>query len=631
MLAAGCGAPPRGAPADAAGIDAVLVDAEADAGLDADAALPADPFVELQHMPGLCTTDEWCWESPTPTGNDYLHVRVFAPDNIWLLGEGRTVLQWNGQVWRSHRPPFAPGQELVQEPWPYGIDGHNANDMWLIFGSTLQHWNGSSWTIVDVGSFTVIYYNALWVAPNGDVYTAGATGLRRSINGAAGEPVSVPGATTGLTGVWGTDTNDLFVAALGVIYHYDGTQWTEVYSAGGGTSWFQGTKNDAWSSGSSNTLLHWDGAAWTAVPTGLSAGATIDPAGWRSTDDAWWLGGNAFIHWDGTQLTTTPIDQSTVSAGVGSVALDGDRWWMVGGMGSVQTRIGTDALGPIIQAPYWGYSMWGTSDNDMYFAGGGLVHWDGTQQTSIPVDLDSMSGVAGAGVGGANELFGIEVDEDQSTMPTTYISSGQHFDGVTWTESELDRAQGADVAPMSIYAIAPGEAMIVGGHGLAFYHHSGAWLPISTGVTVNLMGVWGPDADHLWITGQQGTLLRWDRANPTVMTPDTSFPATTDDLKGVHGAGGNLWIVHDVTTLVSRRATDGSWSLVNTTCGGQAVFAVSATNVVVTCPDVYRISRWNGTEFVIENHGANWSMNVPFQPPGGHMWLRGIAGLLRHP
>src|SRR5262249_27620570 len=149
--------------------------------------------------------------------------------------------------------------------------------------------------------------------------------------------------------------------------------------------------------------------------------------------------------------------------------------------------------------------------------------------------IGALDGIAGAGVGGANELFALSSTRDASTTPVQYASQGMHFDGLTWETTELARGPLGAPGPGSVHALRPGEAMIVGGHGYARYYRNGQYVPVETGVTADLLGVWGPDADHLWVIGRQGTLLRWDRANPTVMTPDTTFPATTDDLVSLHG------------------------------------------------------------------------------------------------
>lgn len=45
---------------------------------------------------------------------------------------------------------------------------------------------------------------------------------------------------------------------------------------------------------------------------------------------------------------------------------------------------------------------------------------------------------------------------------------------------------------------------------------------------MDLAGVWGPDPEHVWITGSAGTLLSWSSSNPGVAAPDPTLTTTAD-------------------------------------------------------------------------------------------------------
>src|SRR5262249_32576777 len=148
-------------------------------------------------------------------------------------------------------------------------------------------------------------------------------------------------------------------------------------------------------------------------------------------------------------------------------------------------------------------SMWGAADDDMYFASGAEIkHWNGTAMATIftspsGISVDRVSGVR---ANGADEIFatGRALTDDRSG----YIALGYRYDGTTWTKTELDQAPLADHRYFSrVWANAPGEAIAVGYGGIAYRYAGGSWQRITTGVTTDLMGVWGPDADHAWISG----------------------------------------------------------------------------------------------------------------------------------
>jgi hypothetical protein len=49
--------------------------------------------------------------------------------------------------------------------------------MWLIYGTTLQHWDGQTWTIRDTAPTTGNpAFDSVWEAPNGDVWATMSNG-----------------------------------------------------------------------------------------------------------------------------------------------------------------------------------------------------------------------------------------------------------------------------------------------------------------------------------------------------------------------------------------------------------------------------------------------------------------------
>src|SRR5262249_46542083 len=151
---------------------------------------------------------------------------------------------------------------------------------------------------------------------------------------------------------------------------------------------------------------------------GLATTTSIHSVAALAPNDVWWIyeGNNSvaqgFLHWDGASLTVTPLDESAQGDTccpfiAGATIIDG-RWWLVARGGSLYTKVDANALHPLVGTTVLGWGMWGTSDSDMYFSGGGSInHWDGTTMTRIPLPTSAgtVTGVAGAGLGGANELW----------------------------------------------------------------------------------------------------------------------------------------------------------------------------------------------------------------------------------
>lgn len=635
ILAAACGSPHHDAPPDAPpGGDAGTQPPDA-------GGAGADPLAALAAMPAQCSADHWCWRDPRPTGNDYDHVFATASDNIWLIGQHGTVLQWDGAVWHTHLPAVLPGELPAQ--FSMSISGRNGHDMWLIYGTAVEHWDGTAWTIKDAAptSGTVTFDN-VWEAPSGDVWVTLSNGtVSHAAPGGEFQRIDT-GCNCFLGNIWGLAADDFWLTALpGNVLHSDGKTFTRSFTGTVPVGGIIGTSaSDIWVSGAQGALLHWNGTAWSPVASGHTEGF-LDRAGATGPNDVWWWIGSDLVHWDGTAISSTTIATSD-STGNTSQFTDaeqiGGRWWLVGYGGAVSTLTAASALQPVVQSGTVGMqSMWGAADRDMYFATGGeILHWDGTAITRLPVTARRVAGVQ---TGGGDELFagGYRLSDDR----TQYVALGFHYDGATWTSVDLDVAPfAANRYFEAIAPLAPGEAIAVGGGGLAYHYTGGAWTPITTGVTTNLVGVWAPDADHAYLTGTQGTLLRWDRASPAVATPDATLPAslipvdpahgTPLDLGPISGAGGNLWIgMPNSSDLL--RYDGATWTLSHSGVPAGGLLALDASHVVVSAPGQSLLARWDGTAWTTEDIAAGKTMPVLFQPPGGPLLAGGLEGLVQHP
>lgn len=589
-----------------------------------------DAFAALAALEPTCSSDGWCWRQPLPAGNDYAKVFATSSRNVWLIGQHGTVLQWNGVAWRVHAPAVSVGSPA--STMAYAINGRGPNDMWLLIGATVQHWNGTEWTIRDTAPPNgVVSFNSIWAAPDGATWVTLSNGsVSRIVGNGVAQRIET-GCACFLGSVWGTSSSDFWVTSLpGNILHYDGKAFTTSYSGNTPVGSFNGvSKDDVWVSGSDGMLLHWDGAAWTQVPTGLGRGFLGAVKALASNDVWWWAMSNssassAFMHWDGASLTTTRVDTTALGAFLYSATIIDGRWWMVGGAGAVYTKAG-DGIQAIVNPQVMNLtSMWGTADDNMYFTTGGRVlRWDGRATKEFRPQV-AASAIDGIRVDGRDELFGVgfEVSADR----TSYHANAFHFDGTSWTRAQLATAPIAEHRYFTkVRALGPGEAIAVGYGGLAFRYADGAWTPIATNTTADLMGIWGPDADHLWIAGTNGTLLQWTRDQPDIAVAQLSL-GTTEHLGAVHGTGRTVWVAAEGAVL---RNTGDGWERIPTGMAVDGLFAIDDDNVVISSASQSLLARWNGSAFALEDNGSAMPTPVVFQPPGGKMLAGGLKSLVQ--
>lgn len=632
VLAAACGSRPPDLPAD----DAALPEADAQGSPDAPGpGGSGDPFAALQALPGMCSADGWCWQQPTPHGNDYDHVFATGPDNIWLTAWG-TIMQWDGSAWRFHHPPADPPAQF-----PMSISGTGPTNMWLIYGNTLQQWDGAAWTIHDeVGG--LVNFNDVWVAPDtGDAWVTQNNGIVKRWH--AGTAQVFQPCSCFLGSIWGTSSTEVFITTLPPgILRFDGTRFSSTYSGPKIVGGYSGVAGDVWVSGGEGDLMRWTGTAWTPVALPPEIGRRwIQPIGHVASDDIWWYvlsPGGGFLHWDGTALTFTPRsapDGSNLPFISGAI-VDG-RFWLVGRYGVVYTTSAPTVLSPVINPELAGLgaitSMWGSADYDMYFAmGSELRHWDGILMKTVPLDLPEwrqIISVRGIRNDIVNELF---VGAIERGTDGKFTSVALHFDGAAWTKTPLQTGPtlGSIGSIGHLFVMGPGEAMGVGLNGFAVHYTSGQWKPVATGTTQLLTGVFGPDPDHLWVSGLQGTVLRWERANPTVMTPDSTLP-TTRDLGPIHGAAGTTWIASAATSTIWRNAGSGWVELPAVTTGSYSggLLVVDANDILTAPSTGYMMSRWDGAGWVPEDNACVVGTPRLFKPAGGSTWAAGTRGIVR--
>jgi hypothetical protein len=346
------------------------------------------------------------------SGHNLYDVGMISADDAWSVGsrtEGSATLtwvrHWNGTAWKQAPSPSPGSQENLLR----SVATISASDVWAVGGQEnigdsderplVEHWDGTSWSVVDQP------------ADSGRAYGVSASG-----------------------------PDDVWVVGdryqNPIAEHWDGTTWADTtLELPPATPPYQVTlmlpydvvalsRHNAWlidiydeqngSGGYKREILaeHWDGTAWrfVFVPRG-AAWTYLFEIRATSAHDVWAVGATEFrerafiAHYDGntwTSTTQTLYDgQSALLTGVSAIAPD--DVWAVGYHGN--NKHGIDRYHPF--AERWDGSQWtvdesvdphadtaslaavGAAATDDVFAVGNLVnndktralieHWDGTR------------------------------------------------------------------------------------------------------------------------------------------------------------------------------------------------------------------------------------------------------------
>jgi hypothetical protein len=285
----------------------------------------------------------------------------------------------------------------------YGVAAVASDDVWAVGGSDesgsaynslVEHWDGTSWSIVPAASFPGVLYAV---------------------------------AARGPDDVWAVGTENY--PGRGLIEHWDGTTWTATYlrfaallrgvtAVGPRTIWAVGQRYGRRNPFGDTTLtMRFNGNAWQQVssPNPLSGNDTdqnwLTSISAVSTDDIWAVGryGNHDLgpldqtlieHWNGSRWSVVP------SLNPGGSTADNDLWGVV-------------AVGP---ADVWAVGGVGAFLNPE-FSSPLSLHWDGSQWTQTAVSAPAageLFGVAGEPAAAGISAVG---DTVKPALPYPYIGT----------------------------------------------------------------------------------------------------------------------------------------------------------------------------------------------------------------
>jgi hypothetical protein len=282
-------------------------------------------------------------KSPNVSSQDseLMAVSAVSPTDVWAVGDSHTtspVFQtltehWTGHKWSIVTSPN-PGAQLNEL---FGVAAVSPTDVWAVgsFALTgfspsqtlIEHWNGTSWSVVtspNVGTQTNELLGVTAVSAS-DIWAVGdfnnGTGPQTLIehwNGTSWSVVSSPnvsGASNELlavaavspTDVWAVGDSTTSGVPQALIEHWNGTSWSIVPSPNPGGSndlrgvaiiaatdiWAVGTFFNTTSNATQTLIEQWNGTSWSVVAspspsatTNLLEAAATDP----SSGQAWAVG-----------------------------------------------------------------------------------------------------------------------------------------------------------------------------------------------------------------------------------------------------------------------------------------------------------------------------------------------------
>ncbi len=183
-----------------------------------------------------------------------------SANDVWAVGyyddsngnEDTLIEQWNGTSWTVVPSPSpGPSDTMIST----GVAAVSANDVWAVgyyedsngYGTLIEQWNGSSWTVVPnpgsgfLAGVAAVSATDVWVVGSGNTGTltehwngtswsmvrSPNPGPRNSLIDNLESVVAVSATDVWATGVWGINEGEA-EADYTLIEHWNGSSWTVV-------------------------------------------------------------------------------------------------------------------------------------------------------------------------------------------------------------------------------------------------------------------------------------------------------------------------------------------------------------------------------------------------------------------
>jgi PKD repeat protein len=254
---------------------------------------------------------------------------------LWTGGNNGTIWGWTGDRWADYNIGNIPDNSCTYvDFW-----GTKPDDAWVIGGCSLQpgdgiiaRWDGNVWTEVDMGGEVVSFAYDIWGTSSDQVWVADIDGIlywngtnwTRQLNALQNQTFYA---------IWGTGGNNVWAGANGAIYKYDGDTWQIEFSAPGESFrgiWGTDADNVWIASFVNNTakIYKWDGQQLNNLSPDISN--TFYRGVWSGSNNRAWAVGSAgtIAAWDAGMLTLQ--SSGTTENLLGIWGENEERIWTVG-------------------------------------------------------------------------------------------------------------------------------------------------------------------------------------------------------------------------------------------------------------------------------------------------------------
>jgi len=517
--------------------------------------------------------------------------------NIYAVGKGGSVLNYNGTTWSTVASGISGGQAL------YSVFGFGPSDIWTVGTGFTAHFGGTAWTAVTPPSGT---YYGVWGSSTTDVYAVGTAIIHNPGTGWVTEPD--PGVAT-LRSVWGSDSAHVWaVGDTGRILFNDGSgTWASQPSCTTNNlrSVWGSSASNVYAVGAGGAACHYNGNTWTAVSVGITS--YLEAVGGSGPTDVWIASPlGRMSHFNGTTWTQLQTGVGTTLLGLTSGSASSVA--VVGNHGTLLNYNGSNFI-LSAQAGLPIYGVWATDTNDIFASSfGTILHYNGTGWTSAYAGAgDQFNAMSGTGDG---DIYAVGTSGDVT-----------HYNGTAWSSFFLGGSlRGVwDIPNESTIYIVGAAGLIEKGSGPA----AGSFATQTSANATTLEAVWAVDGGNIFIVDSSGNIQ--NSLGSGTWTNEKSTGAALYAINGLEGVdqltvgnGGALWRLTGVTWASIPTMTS------NTLRGVWDAFAFD----VYAVGDGGVIQHWNGTTTLAMSSPVTTTLRAAYGTAQAHIYVGGDNGVV---
>ena len=454
------------------------------------------------------------YTDPDPT-QKFNPIAGFSADDIFVGGIG-TICHYNGTSWST--------MEIDSEAYIWGLWGIDGNHVYAVdMDGGIHFYDGSSWT--KQVTYSGVWFSSIYGTAADDIYATASSGTNRlyHYDGTTWEVVSnisLPSGA-GLYAVWGSASNDIYVVgSKGTIFHYDGSSWEQTFDIPAveyhgiwGTS-----SSNVLIAGEKGILLRKNGSSWTEE-LGEYRGFFMGVYGTSATN--MYFGGRKLTNSLSTNVfsyngtTLTPVETGSTHNIMGMWGEGSDHFFAVTEKDDNSQMLQFDGSSWSIdyEADMTLFDIWGSSSSDVYAVGyclgvwpnisGQIMHYDGSVWSTLKVFPDhTLLRVSGAS---SNEVyFSGKQDPLGAMIPVLYFYDGSTFESIT-----LPSASITDIDALFYLS---GTGLYIGtsaGSAYRLYLYSGgSWTEVGS-FSKSIQAIWASASNNVFL-GTAGGVYRYN-------------------------------------------------------------------------------------------------------------------------